>query len=138
MPRPFDADTLTAIGVAVADSPEGPWRKVDQNPVLKAEADHPEAFDSMRVDDAVLIVRDNKVWLYYKGRCVQHRSGGAGRTQMGVAIADCNVRDLYAVCLKHQLQRVARGHGERLACVSVIHIFFNSVYVLRVRVYLGW
>src|SRR5210317_645040 len=71
VPKPFINSgpkiTKTAIGIAVSDSPDGPWKKLDSNPVLKA-SDDPKAFDSMRVDDACLIVRDEKYWLYYKGR----------------------------------------------------------------------
>ncbi len=86
VPRPFDAETPTAVGVAVADSPDGPWRKFDGNPVLEPAFDTPEAFDSMRVDDAALIAREGKVWLYYKGRSLLHGDAGPRKTQMGVAV----------------------------------------------------
>ncbi len=89
VPSPFDNDnggmaaTPTAIGVAAADSPEGPWEKYDKNPVLlpgeKCE------FDSHRIDDACIIVRNKKYWLYYKGR----QLGLTPReTKMGVAISE--------------------------------------------------
>ena len=39
----------------------------------------------MRVDDAALVVRDEKVWFYYKGRT---KGKGPGETKMGVAFAD--------------------------------------------------
>jgi len=87
VPRPFDAGTKTAIGIAVAEKPDGPWTRLDANPVLTPGED-PAAFDSMRCDDAALIVRDGEYWLYYKGRCLEHGRGGPGRTQMGVAIAE--------------------------------------------------
>jgi hypothetical protein len=87
VPRPFDASTKTAIGIAVAEKPDGPWTRLDANPVLTPGED-PAAFDSMRCDDAALIVRDGEYWLYYKGRCLEHGRGGPGRTQMGVAIAE--------------------------------------------------
>lgn len=76
--------TKSAIGIAVADTPDGPWTKVTDNPVLPA-ADDPEAFDSMRVDDTVLITRDGRYWLYYKGRQWDHTPG---ETKLGVAVAD--------------------------------------------------
>ncbi|MPR33033.1 family 43 glycosylhydrolase [Salmonirosea aquatica] len=90
VPEPFDVPytkgiTPTAIGVAVADRPEGPWKKFKKNPILKPEASEPDYFDSFRVDDASLIVRDGKYWLYYKGRS-QNKS--TGDTKMGLAIAD--------------------------------------------------
>jgi len=76
--------TPTHIGVAVANSPVGPWRKFNGNPVLSPSAD-PAKFDSSRVDDATLLVRDGKIWLYYKGRM---KGKGPGETKMGVAFAE--------------------------------------------------
>ena len=88
VPKPFtnegDRVTKSAIGVAVADQPEGPWKKLSHNPVLRT-SDDPAHFDSMRVDDACLIVREGKYWLYYKGR---QWDNTPGNTKMGVAIAD--------------------------------------------------
>lgn len=84
VPRPFDKETKTAIGVAVAESPDGPWEKIDTNPVL-FPSDDPEQFDSRRVDDAALIVRQGRYWLYYKGRQLDH---SPGETKMGVAFAE--------------------------------------------------
>jgi hypothetical protein len=75
--------TKTAIGIAVAESPDGPWRKPETNPILKTSRD-PEDFDSMRVDDACLIVRGGRCWLYYKGR---QWDNTPANTKMGVAIA---------------------------------------------------
>ena len=74
----------TAIGIAVSDSPDGPWRRVETNPILRA-SDDPKQFDSMRVDDACLIVRGGKYWLYYKGR---QWNNTPGNTKMGLAVAD--------------------------------------------------
>ena len=88
VPRPFlnsgPRITKTAIGIAVADSPDGPWVRLEANPVLRATED-PEAFDSMRVDDACLIIRGGRVWMYYKGR---QWDNTPDHTMMGVAIAD--------------------------------------------------
>ena len=71
-------------GVAVADAPAGPWQKLPGNPVLSPNADATQ-FDSMRVDDAALVVRNGKVWFYYKGRI---KGKGPGETKLGVAFAD--------------------------------------------------
>lgn len=72
------------IGIAVSDSPDGPWEKLGTNPVLTNSKDK-DQFDSHLVDDACLIVRDGKYWFYYKGR----QLGKKPRfTQMGLAIAD--------------------------------------------------
>jgi hypothetical protein len=42
----------------------------------------------MRVDDAALIVREGKIWLYYKGRSKAHGRHGPRMTRMGVAMAE--------------------------------------------------
>jgi beta-xylosidase len=82
--KPFSDAVPTAIGAAAADSPEGPWEKLPQNPLLlPGESD--EQFDSHRVDDSCLIVRDGLCWLYYKGR-QQDRS--PAETKMGLAVAE--------------------------------------------------
>lgn len=78
---------FTAIGVAVADSPDGPFKRIVNNPVI-AHNEVASDFDSYRVDDASIMVRDGKIWLYYKGRCIEHGKDGPKRTEMGVAMAD--------------------------------------------------
>ncbi len=80
--QPYNPDSK--IGIAVSDSPDGPWERLPSNPAL-ANSDNPEDFDSHLVDDACLIVRDGKYWFYYKGR---QMGKGPGKTKMGVAIAD--------------------------------------------------
>jgi len=72
------------IGMAVSDSPTGPWERLPNNPVLK-NSDNPEDFDSMLIDDACLMVREKKIWFYYKGR---QQGKNPGHTKMGLAIAD--------------------------------------------------
>ncbi|AWW33304.1 xylosidase [Echinicola strongylocentroti] len=74
----------TAIGIAVANSPDGPWTKMASNPVLLPSEDRSH-FDSHRVDDSCLIIRDGKYWLYYKGR---QWGKGPTETKMGLAIAE--------------------------------------------------
>ncbi len=76
----------TAIGIAVASTPDGPFTRLSENPALTAGKD-PEAFDSYRVDDAALLVKDNQYFLYYKGRSAAHKEKGPRLTRMGVAIA---------------------------------------------------
>ncbi|WP_372753431.1 family 43 glycosylhydrolase [Labilibaculum sp.] len=78
---------FTAIGLAVADSPDGPFKRVENNPVLRVSK-LAEDFDSYRIDDASLIIRDKKIWLYYKGRSIVDGKNGPRRTKMGVAIAN--------------------------------------------------
>ncbi len=74
----------TAIGVAMADAAGGPFERVGGEPVLTVGS-LAEAFDSYRVDDACLVMRDESIWLYYKGRSLKHGARGPGRTRMGVA-----------------------------------------------------
>ncbi len=93
VPEPFDVPwtagkTPTAIGVAVSGSPDGPWVKYAGNPILEPALAKPQDFDSLRVDDAALIVRQGGIWMYYKGRSQAHGSAGPGKTRMGVAIAE--------------------------------------------------
>ena len=63
--QPYNPDSK--IGIAVSDSPDGPWERLPSNPAL-INSDNPEDFDSHLVDDACLIVREGKYWFYYKGR----------------------------------------------------------------------
>jgi beta-xylosidase len=80
--KPFNPDSK--IGIAVSDSPDGPWERLATNPAL-TNSDDPNQFDSHLIDDACLIVREGKYWFYYKGR---QQGKGPGQTQMGLAIAD--------------------------------------------------
>ena len=81
--KPYTEEALTAIGVASASSPGGPWMKYEENPVLRTGPEG--SWDSHRVDDACLIVRGGLYWLYYKGR----EMGLSPReTRMGLAVAE--------------------------------------------------
>ncbi len=77
---------ITAIGVAIANNPNGPFVRLSDQPILQVSNDT-SAFDSYRVDDAALLVRDGKYYLYYKGRSRTFGEKGPGKTEMGVAIA---------------------------------------------------
>lgn len=90
---------FTAIGVAVADSPHGPFERLSDKPILTVTPKSTDPaiaspFDSYRIDDAALLVRDYDkdgdldVWLYYKGRNIDHGRSGPAKTQMGLAIAE--------------------------------------------------
>ena len=78
---------FTAIGAAVSDSPDGPFVRISKNPVIEVSEDT-AAFDSYRVDDASLIFRNEKYWLYFKGRNFSHGIHGPRQTQMGVAFSE--------------------------------------------------
>ncbi|TQO38665.1 glycosyl hydrolase family 43 [Arenibacter algicola] len=96
---------FTAIGLAVADSPEGPFVRIENNPILEV-SQVPEDFDSYRIDDASLLVKDEKIWLYYKGRSFIHGKEGPRLTKMGVAMAD-QPEGPYK---KHPEPLIDRGH----------------------------
>ncbi len=70
------------IGLAIADSPNGPWRKLPK-PVLSPGEEG--EWDSYLVDDAHVIIREGRFWLYYKGGDIKVT---AGTTHWGLAIAD--------------------------------------------------
>ena len=74
--------TKGAIGLAVADSPDGPWQRRDE-PVVRC-SDHAGDFDSLRVDDSCVILREGAIWLYYKGKDFNRPPSP---TKMGLAIA---------------------------------------------------
>ena len=94
------------IGIAVSDSPAGPWKRLDSNPAL-VNSDSRDEFDSHLVDDACLIAREGKYWFYYKGRQL---GKSPGQTQMGLAIAD-HPQGPY---VKHQSNPVIPGNHEVL------------------------
>ena len=78
---------FTGIGVAVADSPDGLFKRMRKKPIINVSSEA-EKFDSYRVDDAALLFRENKYWLYYKGRSLSHGKSGPSQTQMGVAFSE--------------------------------------------------
>lgn len=78
---------ITAIGLAVSDNPNGPFVRVENNPILEISPLASD-FDSFRVDDASLLVRADKVSLFYKGRSIVDGKKGPKRTKMNVAYAN--------------------------------------------------
>lgn len=100
--KPFSPDSK--IGIAVSDSPDGPWTRVGSEPAI-SNSDKKEDFDSHLVDDACLIVRDGKYWCYYKGR---ELGKSYTKTKMGVAIAD----KPGGPYVKHETNPVIHGNHE--------------------------
>ena len=96
---------ITAIGLAVSDNPDGPFKRVENNPVLTI-SDTPEDFDSYRIDDTSMLVKENKIWLYYKGRSIIHGKKGPKLTEMGVATADSPEGPF----VKHEGSILEKGH----------------------------
>ncbi len=102
--RPYNPDSK--IGIAISDSPDGPWERPSSNPAL-ANSDNPEDFDSHLVDDSCLIVRYGKYWFYYKGRQL---GKSPAETKLDVAIAD-HPQGPY---VKHEANPVVPGNHEVL------------------------
>ena len=99
---PYLRRTKNTIGMATANSPEGPWKKAP-HPILKAsdtgewlgEEDNrflvksKGDFDSHKVHDPSLFYYKGQYWLYYKGeRMGEEMFFGGRETKWGVAIAD--------------------------------------------------
>ena len=99
---PYRERSIYQIGMAHADSPDGPWQRWPE-PVLRPGKPAPElvpggddpdavtrfgAWDSHKLHDPFLLVRGGRIWLYYKGvpfgRHYRHDLG----CQWGVATAD--------------------------------------------------
>jgi hypothetical protein len=109
--------------MAVADSPHGPWRKLDE-PILSA-ADNSEwlgdeddrfavvskgDFDSHKVHDPCLIHYADRFWLYYKGEQMGEGFTFGGREIRWGAVADHPEGTLREV-------RVAPGDQAATRCV---------------------
>lgn len=99
---PYSNRVKNQVGMAIADSPLGPWKKLDA-PIL-SPADNGEwlgevddryqvvkkgDFDSQKVHDPCLMFYNNKFYLYYKGeRMGEGHTLGGREIKWGVAIAD--------------------------------------------------
>lgn len=99
---PYLRRSYEHVSMAVADSPYGPWEKVD-GPILETaqdgewlgEADNrflvksKGSFDSHKTHDPTLMYFNNKFYLYYKGEPMGEEMFMGGReTKWGVAISD--------------------------------------------------
>lgn len=99
---PYANRVKNQIGMAIADSPEGPWKKLAE-PILSpatngkwlGEEDNrflvveKGDFDSQKVHDPCLMFYRNKFYLYYKGeRMGEGHTLGGREIKWGVAIAD--------------------------------------------------
>jgi hypothetical protein len=99
---PYVVRVKNAVGLAIADSPDGPWTKLDE-PIL-CPADNGQwlgdeddrfkvvtkgDFDSHKVHDPCLLYYREKFYLYYKGEQMGEGFNFGGREiRWGVAIAD--------------------------------------------------
>ncbi len=99
---PYANRVKNQVGMAIASSPEGPFKKLD-TPILSASDDgewlgeedtrfkvkSQGSFDSHKAHDPTLLYYNNKFYLYYKGERMGERKTFGGREiKWGVAIAD--------------------------------------------------
>jgi hypothetical protein len=99
---PYVNRVKNQVGMAIADSPEGPFHKLDApilSPADNGEWDGEEDnrflvkkqgdFDSHKVHDPTLLFYKDKFYLYYKGERMGERKTFGGREiKWGVAIAE--------------------------------------------------
>lgn len=100
--HPYLRRTFNTIAMSVAESPDGPWRKLE-SPLLEASQDgewdgdednrflvkSKGSFDSHKVHDPVLFPFRGQFHLYYKGEIMGEELFMGGReTKWGVAVAD--------------------------------------------------
>ena len=75
------------IGVAIADSPAGPWRRLNE-PVLANNSKDSTAFDALCVaNPAICVGRNGKIVMLYKAVCRNEKLRG-GAVRFSVAFAD--------------------------------------------------
>ncbi|MEM9329646.1 MAG: glycosyl hydrolase [Bacteroidota bacterium] len=99
---PYVNRVKNQVGMAIADSPDGPFEKLDA-PILSPTDDgewlgeednrfytkKQGSFDSHKVHDPTLLYYRDKFYLYYKGERMGERNTFGGREiKWGVAIAD--------------------------------------------------
>ena len=97
---PYRTRTRNTIGMSFSKSPHGPWRRAER-PVLEPgepgewlgaddsdEVRRYGAWDSHKVHDPFILVRDGKYWLYYKGQPMGWTTKYSRGIGWGVAIAD--------------------------------------------------
>ena len=99
---PYANRVKNQVGMAIADSPHGPFNKLDE-PILSPSDDGEwlgeedtrfqvktqGSFDSHKVHDPTLLYYNNKFYLYYKGERMGERLTFGGREiKWGVAISE--------------------------------------------------
>ena len=97
---PYVIRTRNTVGMSWAESPDGPWYRWEE-PVLtpgepgewlgEDDSDNVKrygAWDSHKVHDPFMLVRDGKFWLYYKGQPMGWGTKYCSGIGWGVAFAD--------------------------------------------------
>ena len=95
---------FTGIGLLVSDSPEGPWERAVDKPLL-CRSDNPEDWDYDMMNNPYPLYYKGKWFIYYKSR--NEELSGSGRTLQGVAVAN-NITGPY---VKFKDNPICDGHG---------------------------
>ena len=93
------------IGLLVADSPAGPWKRAVEGPLFTRSLD-PQAWDHDQVNNPYPVYFNGKWFVYYKASN-RLLNGGSGRTWQGVAVAD-KITGPYT---KYEGNPICDGHG---------------------------
>ncbi|RME43195.1 MAG: glycoside hydrolase [Chloroflexi bacterium] len=80
----WELNDCVGMSMAWADSPDGPWHRLDRPVVPRGVVDE---WDGCVIHDPFPLVYQGKIWLYYKGSPVDKSERALIRAQ-GVAIAD--------------------------------------------------
>tara|TARA_B100002003_G_C14097023_1_gene527644 strand:+ start:169 stop:1461 length:1293 start_codon:yes stop_codon:yes gene_type:complete len=80
----WEPHDCVSVGMAWAESPDGPWHRVDQPVIERGGA---EAWDGCAIHDPHPLVYRDKIWVYYKGSPIDKSGQGFLRAQ-GVAISE--------------------------------------------------
>ena len=93
------------IGIAVADRPEGPFEYQGAGPLLPAVSDV-DVFDSVGQDDACVLHRSGRYWLYFKGYALGKKENRVVNNQICLATAD----SITGPYVRHAKNPVATSH----------------------------
>lgn len=90
-----------SCGLAVADTPDGPWERLPQNP-LAVPSGH--GWDAHCADDITIIPRDDGFYMYYKG---MYRGQDGNDSQVGYAFSKTLAGPYMRMCD----EPLVRGHA---------------------------
>ncbi len=99
-----NGDKRHAIGLLVADQPEGPWVQATDEPLF-SRSDDPDDWDYDMVNNPHVVYFDGKWFIYYKSRNMKR--AGSNATLTGVAVAE----SITGPYMKYHNNPVFEGHG---------------------------
>ena len=92
------------IGLLVADSPEGPWERAVEEPII-SRSDNPQDWDFDMCNNPYPVYFNGKWFVYYKSRNLG--LSGSVNTLQGVAVAD----QITGPYVKYENNPICEGHG---------------------------